>query len=287
MANRCQIEISIPITEIPDKEERSEYQALYDAEKRWESLPGINAPFGKEYEEFMASQPGVPTNTHDPESLGKLSISASFYNIDGHLWVHPYIYKYGDGLTYHLGKSQITRVAMDWSFKHSFPWWAQIGFADGEKQFGIIESNEPDHRGWLCWKSEVTKILENLEYAIKAHETFPVSNQAKEWLGVYSDLDKLTDIYGWFGKVNRVSNKAVAVLNWSEVGYNVMHYEHIKNNNEPNEIMDTVKQMASDIKQLESGKLSFVKFRKKYALSPDKFVSATSKDPFEGEIFPW
>jgi len=287
MANRCQIEISVPINEIPDKKERSEYLALYEAEKRWESLPGRNAPFGKEYEEFMASQPGIPTNAYDQESLGKVTIGASFKELGEDLWVHPYIYKYGDGLTYYLGRNQITRVPMDWSFKHSFPWWAQIGFANGEKLFGIIENNEPDHRGWLCWRLEVKEILKNLKYAIKIHETFPVGNQAKEWLAVYSDLDRLTEIYGWFGRVNKVSNKAVALLNWSEVGYNVMSYEHIKNNNEPNEIMNTVKQMESDTKHLESGKLSFVKFRKKYAISPDKFVSATSKDPFEGEIFPW
>lgn len=287
MANRCEIEISIPTTEIPDEKERNEYLALFEAEKRWNSLPGSNALFGEEYEEFMTSQPGIPTNTNDQEALGKVTIRASFKEINGDLWLHPYIYKCGGGLTYRLGKNQIARVPMEWSFKHSFPWWAQIGFAKGEKLFGAIESNESDHRGWLCWKLEVQKILENLKYVIEVHETFPVSNQAKEWQGIYSDLGKLTEIYGWFGQISRVSKKAIAVLNWSEVAYNVMPYKHIEKNNEPNEIMDYFKQMETDVKQLESGKLSFSKFRNKYAENAVKFVSATKKDPFEGEIFPW
>lgn len=263
MANRCKIEISMSVTDIPDLTERQQYLALHDAQIQWREKFPDSAPFGEEYEKFLASQSNSANDVY-----------ATFGDKNGELWVQP------EKLRYNFSKFQSTNVPMNWWFRHDFPDWAQVGFANGEKTCGRMTHIDSDERGWLIWELEVSEILNNLKYAIEVHEKFPISNQLWEWQGLYQGLHYLEQIYIWFCKVNKISSNAVATLDWSEVATNIMNYDSIKKNNEPNVIMDGVKRMAKHTKQLNSGKLSVEDFRDIYADKSGFYIPIAEREPF-------
>lgn len=268
MANRCNIEISMPLVDIPYITEREQYQSVYNAQRRWRATHANEYIFGDKYERFMKAELDVYSEP--------LAYTA-FGDKNGELWVKT------ERLKYFLTKSQFSWVSMDWGFKHDFPWWAQVGFANGEKTFGHLVPNQPESGGWLNWELDVSVVLTNLKYAIDVYEKFPISNQAWEWQEIYHGLDNLARIYTWFCKVILISPNAVATMDWSEVANNALSYEYIKSSNSPNEIMAEVITMSKHVKELKSGKLTRRRFEKIYAKRVGCYIPIAERDPYNLE----
>ncbi len=335
MANRCSIEIIIPLDKVPDSKEREQLTALYKAEKKWSEAVKTNDELrrGKNYHEFIALQPGVPHKKTqwsnfggsfrgragevlkpDTEQWETPTIHASFHERDGAVWVHPYDFDRGEGLLFDNANG-ITferpedypyspHLAMRWDFKWSFPWWAEIGFAGGKKicnEDGMdAPSGQSDdfYRKWydehgepfpfLMWEIPVSQLLKNLEYAINVYELFPLMGEAWQMVWVWEELKALKDLYMWMRKVNFVCPDAIGQLDWSEVSLYSGEYKWTQENDSPNQIMESVKKMDSDVQKLKAGELSSEAFKKKYFLHKKRneedysgYIPVIKRNPFK------
>ncbi|MCX6782903.1 MAG: hypothetical protein NTZ20_02830 [Candidatus Levybacteria bacterium] len=297
---------------------------------------------GKNRDIFLASQPGVPNKRTDwkyhffdeevksglakdgdlePDSKqwNRPTIHASFQEREGEIWVHPYGFGRGEGLLFdemdgitvkpygdkkeRIWLAVIQHLPVRWDFKHSFPWWAEIGFAGGKKEFAEGEDapegqTDDFYKKWydehgqpfpyLIWENPVSQIVENLLYAIKVHENFPLTGLAWELGWVWKQLDQLKDIYRWMRKVSIICPEAIAYLDWSEVAMNSGEFKWTQKNDSPNQIMASIKEMELDAKKLNEGKNTVEDFKKEHALhlrrnSKDYrgYITISKRDPFD------
>ena len=100
-------------------------------------------------------------------------------------------------------------------------------------------------------------------------------------------MSQLEDLYRWFKRIHLVSPRALGVLDWSEVAWNVMTFEQARRNNDPNEIMREIREMAEDREAFLEGRLWQSEFEKKYAQQEDDvagetrgYVRIASRDPY-------
>lgn len=296
---------------------------------------------GKNYQDFIGSQPGVPFKKTeykyesydeevkngvakngelkpDSEQWNQPTIHASFEVIDDKIWVHPYgfgrsqglLFDEENGITIPIRKytsntflvGTYSRVPMSWEFKWSFPWWAEIGFAEGKKSYAegvdapkgqtdsfydkwYEEHGQP--YPYLAWTHSVSEIVKNLDFAIRVYENFPISGVTWQMAWVWKELNQLKDLYKWMKQVGLISSKAIAYLDWGEVAMNSGEYEWTQKNDSPNLIMASVKKMENDVRRLNEGKLLLDKFRRKYEshLRRNKkaykgYVLIPKRDPF-------
>lgn len=344
MANICSINIYIPLDKIPDKEEKAQLAALYEAEKKWKEAVKTDEELriGKNYQNFIGSQPGVPFKRTeykyeffddgdkkgiakegelkpDSEQWNQPTIHASFEERDGKILVCPYGFGRGrgllfdeeDGISFHISKPDNSILALPylfhipvmWSFKHSFPWWAEIGFAGGKKNCDEESKDAPSgqsdefYKKWyeehgqpipqLIWEHSVSEILKNLGYAVRVYENFPTTGLAWQMSWVWKELDKLKDIYKWMKQIYSVSSEAIAYLDWSEVAWSSGEFEWTRKNDSPNQNMLSIKRMEIDTIRFNEGKLSLEAFKRRHTLHLRKskkdyrgYVPIAKRDPF-------
>lgn len=273
MANRCTLEVHIPITDITDETQRLEIQAYFEAEQEWRKEHESGRGFSwKERSEFIANYPGVPsqkTQDRHVESEQYLipAISPEFSKRNGVQYACI-----EEGLKFVVpnqkslfGGANRRLLDMVWHFKHSFPWWAQVGFAGGEKHFGKIDTDEPDGRGWLVWEQPIDKMVSNLADAVAAYEELPVSFELWEWLWAAKELSDLEAIYRWMARIKVAAPNSIVQLDWSEVGWNVLGYERIEADDHPNLLMKEIEEMKRMTDCLNRGEIEEDDFREKYA----------------------
>lgn len=299
MANRCTLEVYVPIEEIPDKQQKGQIKAYYEADRKWRETRGDRSAW-KEYEEFLAAYPGVPSRRtqerysfHDFNDFGDIldgipvkndprigqmkpeseqyntpTISAEFLERDGQVYACI-----DEGLSYTIpgqkglfGGPHVTTLEMRWWFKHSFPWWTQVGFAGGEKLFGKLElDEESEPRGWLMREQPIKAYLTNITKAISVYEQLPVSFELWEWLWAAKELTSLERAYSDVKLMGQAIPGALLQLDWSEVAFNVMSYEQIESDDYPNQIMQEISSMKELSGKLLRGEIEEEDFRQKYA----------------------
>lgn len=332
MANICDINIYVPLEKIPEEGERKQFKALFRAEKAWDRAVKKDKRLrqGKYRDEFIASQPDVPSELTSwrysfsdkevkngrvkdgdlkpaKEQWRRPTIGAYFFpptKDDRQVWVHPYCFgRKGEaeftimqGLTVLLDKQEITHIPMSRHFRWSFPWWAQVGFAGAKKTCNDFEETpkdpyEPD-MAFLCWELPMEKVLSNLEYVIGVYEHFPVFGQAQQWDWVWQDLDHLQELYHWLKKIYQKLPEAKVILDWSEVAWGCMTKKEAQENDEPNQIMAAVKEMAADVQDFVAGKMTSQVFTKKHAqkvagreIQKYDYVPICKRDPFNYAIW--
>lgn len=288
MANWCDISIYFPLHEMKETEHKRQLFALYWAQKEWEKHANPKAST-REKESFIAAQPGVPfertknegwntdpltgekTPTNDTapdnEQWYRPSISADFNVIDSVIWVHPYFELYLDHHDF-FSPSHFKPIK---DFKHGFPWWAQIGFAGAKKTFDGTKSDEsPNAYGLLFWELPVKDVVHNLRYVSKVHKRIPVQGTLEQWLWAFDAIDCVKEIMDWFELALTISDKAIAKLDWAEVAMNMMFLEDTQNNNDPNDLMRTVKALSKDIDNFRDERLGQSEFTKKWAVENEK-----------------
>ena len=334
MANMCDIKVYVPLSAIPHEEERGHLAALYAAEREYSRLAQDNEELrsGRAHDEFVSIWPGVPhqrtrwSNSGgtfrgrpgeflkpDSEQWSQPTVGALFEERDGEVWVHPYkmrdessLFGQQDGIMVFPGTLDgrcSTILPMSQDFRHSFPWWAQVGFAGAKKLCDEEGQDPPDgqteefYRQWstehrdkltyLLWEHPVSDVLTNLEYVIDVYEGFPVSGAAWRMAWVWKALSQLEDLYRWFKRIHLVSPRALGVLDWSEVAWNVMTFEQARRINDPNEIMREIREMAEDREAFLEGRLCQSEFEKKYAQQEGDvagetrgYVRIASRDPY-------
>ncbi len=280
MANICSIDIWIPLEKIPDDEEKQQYTALHKAWNEWEKRPATNEKMaGVVQKNFLSSQPGVPFKKTE---LGNIpTIHASFTKRDKKIWVLP-----DESLTIKPFKDMITHLNLICSFKHGFPWWAQVGFAGATKIFNKKPQKDGDSTPYLRWELKVESVLKNLEFVIRTYEEFPVSGKFWQWSWIWEELPNLSKIYEWFKVADKTVPEAIAVLNWEEVAMYSMSHADTKNNDYPNRLMNGVKEIAQDIEDFSKGLITRAKFQKKYAIKLRNVKGKKGYEPItEREVF--
>ncbi len=310
MANRCGINIYIPLDKVPDEIERQQLTALYTAKKKWEEKVKTNKKLDtwENRANFIASQPGIPfkkrhSTNSDLKQKSKQykysTIGADFYIENDRIWVFPItfgrnevlMFDQKDGITVHKPAEETfisSYLPMQVEFRYQFPWWAQVGFAgakkscDEESQDPPKEQNQEFYDKWyeehgdpityLFWELPVSKILENLEYVIKTYENFPVNGLIWQWIWVWKALDVVAKIYLWFKEIHYFVPEAFARLDWGEVAFNMISFEEARADDDPNQIMSDIRKINKDTMKLANGSLSLNKFEKKYATHIKKGV---------------
>jgi hypothetical protein len=226
MANWCDVSIWVPLEDIPDKKQRQQLEALYD--KR---------------EELISTQP---------------EMSAHFYRQHGTVWVRPYFKL--------IILPSVTPVDTGKEFRYVFPWWAEVGFAGAKKYCNSKkEALKPSKLVFLYWEHPVQDVIKNLDYVIQVRQNLPVNGTLEQWLWASNGLAKVKEAKEWFSRVYGFSNRAIAVLDWSEVACNMMDFKQVWENDSPNWYMARVKEMEKDTRKLNTGKLSQKEFATKYA----------------------
>lgn len=291
------IDIYIPLDKIPDKKEREQLIALYKAERKWKEAVKTNKELnsGINSANFISSQPDVPSKDNRP------TIGAYFEEKDDRVWVCPYDFGgpigFQNGITIirpERAYPSLIHIPMQYEFRWGFLWWAQVGFAGGQK-ICDEKSQDPLDKAvmpyaYLLWKSPVAKILKNLEYAIKVFENFPLSGQAWQLGWVWEELSNLRRIYRWFRKIDFVCPEAIACLDWDEIALNNWTFEEARKNDDPNSAMFYTRKKEGDIQKLKTGELPLNKFSKKYAdiIRKNKkdtkgYIPIIKRDPFDGD----
>jgi hypothetical protein len=233
MANKCHIALSFPLEAIPEPQQKEQLLELNENIKQ---------------NGLRAAAPGA---------------SATIREINGEAWVTPYF-------DIHIASAGNVSVplwmALDslWSFKHSFPWWAQIGFAGAEKNSGTQKINSSPI-AYLEWELPVKDVIRNLKYAIKVHKNFPISTKLASWKWVEADLRLLQETLLWFNTAYGISDRTIATLDWSEVAWMGLTEAQASRNNDPNDLMADVKKLNSDIRKLKAGNTTLRTFERKYA----------------------
>lgn len=298
---------------------------------------------GNKRDLYLASQPGVPFEKTkytyhfsdeevkkgfkkegelrpEEEQWNKPTTYASFEERKGIIYVHPntfgrggsLLFDYEDGITLKILKTPknkiffpfVTNIPMSWDFKYSFPWWAQIGFAGGVKEYDKEAQDPPEGKSqefyikwieehgqpmpYLAWEQSAKKLIKNLEFAINVYENFPVIGNVWQMDWVWRELYQLRKIYRWVKQINFVSDEAIFELNWSEVAMYSGEYKWTKENDSPNQIMTSIKKMEKDSKSFLRGQISTEKFTKDHLFHLKKnekdtnksYTKTSERDPF-------
>lgn len=293
MANYCFIRIYLPLRRIPDEIERRQLAALYEARKKHAELSKENDELrtGRNYDEFIASQPGIPYQrtrwSHsggefegrsgevllpDSRQWNRPTVRAHFEERYGETWVHPFHVgsEEPDGITISppngasVPLRASNRLQMTAHYKYCFPWWAQVGFAGAEKfcDQESLDVHTPDV--YLYWRQTVANVTANLRYSIDILKAFvqivPTQQAMEERIG----LEKPEEVFRWFTQVQLACPEAFAELDWSEVVSMGMTFKDARENNDPNEIMAAFAELEQDMRNLQNWKISQGEFEQKY-----------------------
>lgn len=250
----------------------------------------------------------------DNEQWNIPTIGATFGKKGKSIWVQSttcgrggsLLFDEADGITMHIPKSEksytipsTTQIPMTWQFKWGFPWWAQVGFAGADKYCDKKSQDPPKGKDYkfyeewyskheykptyLLWELSVAKILKNLEYVIKVYENFPVEGSAWQNNWIWEELSQLSKIYKWFKQVSVITPDALAHLDWSEVAWNSMDFKSAREDDEPNQIMEFIKDMERNLKKLTPDQLfeEYCLRTKSESTKARDYLSILERDPFD------
>lgn len=308
MANYCSVNAYIPLQDIPEEQERNKLTALYNAELAYRKAIEQNEDLrrGSRRDEFISSQPGVPSNYtrwsnrggyfqgRDGEKLlpkskqwRKPTVGAHFREYNNQIYTFVYNTESHEGITVrpYKEKTQITYLKLSESYRYSYPWWVEVSFAGGLKHCDETSKEEDVQEAlesgesicpypFLLWEIPLEKAVKNLEYVIDVYSKLPIHGYWYEYSVLYYQMNELSNYYRWLKSILLLFPTALVVMDYAEVNM-MLTFDEARKDNSPNEILTSIKKLEEEIKTLPEDSI--------YDKHKDKeFIPIKLRNPFKG-----